>query len=61
MGAFLQAVLENDLQGAIGRADPESLAGIKGIVAYVYNALPDKCWGSKENVAAWLEAKGVTP
>jgi hypothetical protein len=58
-GRFLRAVLENDLQGAIARADPESLAAMRGICQYVFNALPGLCWGSKEKVAAWL-AQGET-
>jgi hypothetical protein len=53
-GAFLMAVLVNDLQGAIARADPESLAAMRGITQYVYGVLPCHSWGSEAKVASWL-------
>lgn len=58
-GQFLRAVLENDFQGAIGRADPESLSAIKGIAEYVFGALPSQCWGSREKINAWLSQGGA--
>ena len=57
VGQFLTSVLENDLMKAIGRADVESLAAIRGIVQFVYNAMPGPCHGSPAAVKAWL-AKG---
>jgi len=56
-GSFLQSVLENDLKGAIGRADTEALLSLKDIVQYCYNEIPSECWGSKENVKDWLQNK----
>lgn len=56
-GRFLRSVLENDLQEAVVRADAESFRCLKVIVAYVYNELPEPCWGTKKKVAAWLERK----
>ena len=53
-GGFLRAVLENDLSESIGRADPENMAALTDIVAYVFWEVPAKCWGSPEKVAAWL-------
>ena len=54
-GGFLQAVLENDLSGALGRADDENRRDIYEIVSYCYNHIPSVCWGSPEKVKEWLE------
>jgi hypothetical protein len=54
VGLFLTAVLSNNLAVAVGRADDESLAELRGIVSYVYNAMPSRCWGSPERVKAWM-------
>ncbi len=55
-GGFLQAVLCNDLMGAVGAADETSLANLLGICRYVYNDMPANCHGSSQAVAAWLSA-----
>lgn len=57
-GSFITAVLENDLRGAMGHADPESLAALPSIVSYCYNNIPGHCWGSKEVVKAWRDKGG---
>lgn len=54
-GSFLRSVLENNLQMAVGRADEQSLAALKAIVAYVRWELPGSCHGSPERVAAWIK------
>jgi len=54
-GGFLRAVLTNDLFGAIARADDQSLANIRHICQYVYNAAPSNCWGSKEAFDAHIK------
>lgn len=56
-GSFIQCVLENDLAGAIGRADLEAMDNLRHIVAYLYNEVPGGCWGSKQRVKEWLEMK----
>lgn len=53
-GGFLQAVLENDLKGSLGRADLTNRAAIHDIVMYVYNEIPGNCQGSPEKVKRWL-------
>lgn len=58
-GGFLQAILENDLREACGRADNQNQRLIWEIVEYCWNELPPTCWGSPEKVAAWLAARGV--
>lgn len=52
-GGFLDAVLRNDLSGAVGRADSRALENIPHIVAYLYNDCPSGCWGSDERVKMW--------
>ena len=53
-GSFLQAVLENDLMEAFGRADHAVMVNMPHILAYVQNNLPRDCWGSKMAVIEWL-------
>jgi hypothetical protein len=52
-GEFLQAVLRNDLQDAVSRADPENTRALPAYIGYLYNEAPAGCWGSPEKVAAW--------
>jgi len=52
-GDFLTAVLSNDLMEAFGRADRNSLAGLEGLMKFIYNYVPSACHGSKEKVSAW--------
>jgi len=53
VGGFLRAVLSNDLKGAIGRADSESLEAIKSIVMFIHWELPSACQGSVEKFIEW--------
>jgi hypothetical protein len=52
-GSFLEAVLQNNLKEAIGRADFRSLENLPHIVAYLYNDCPADCWGSVGNHKDW--------
>jgi hypothetical protein len=54
-GDFLQAVICNDLTGAVGMADDDNLLNLPAFVHYFYNEAPSNCWGSKEKMKAWLE------
>lgn len=56
---FLHAVLCNDLKEAVGRGDDENLANLPAFVVFLYNEAPGSCWGSAENVAAWIESKRI--
>lgn len=56
-GGFLEAVLTNDLFGAVGRADSLNLPAIKDICSYIYNELPSNCWHSPEAIREWQEKK----
>ena len=57
VGGFLEAVISNDLFGAMGRADDSSRANLFAICSFVYNDMPGVCWGSPAKVTAWLNAK----
>ncbi len=56
-GGFLEAVIDNDLKEACGRADEQNLAALPAIVAYLVNECPAYCWGFKGAFARWLEVK----
>jgi len=57
MGGFITAVIENDLAGAIGRADVDARENLHEIIKYLWNECPSPCWGSKEKVKAWKGLK----
>ena len=61
VGDFLRAVLENNLQSAVGHADDDNLRNLPAFVGYLYNEMPSPCWGSPEKVKAWLETSCDTP
>jgi hypothetical protein len=57
-GGFLQAVICNDLAGAMQQADDENLANIQAFAAYFYNNTPGACWGSREKMVLWGKQGG---
>ena len=59
VGDFLQAVLRNDLRGAVGRADDQNKDALQEIVTYVYWEIPSVATGSQEAIHAWVEAGRV--
>ncbi len=59
-GGFLAAVLSGDMADARGRADPNSLAALDDIVAYIEYELPSESWGSREKFDAWTKRKEVS-
>ncbi len=56
-GGFVMAVLENDLRGAVSRADVYNIAVLKDIVMWLSSNAPTACWGSPEKVKAWMKLK----
>ena len=56
-GGFLEAVLTNNLFGAIGHADDMNRVAIFDICSYVYNEIPGNCHGSHEAMSAWAEMR----
>ena len=57
VGDFLTAIICNDLQGAVSRADDENIGNLPAYAAYFYNEAPSKCHGSKENMKDWMNNK----
>ncbi len=53
--SFLEAVLTNNLKETFMLADDFNRPAIQEIVAYCRNNIPAVCWGSSENVNAWLQ------
>lgn len=58
-GRFLWAVLANDLRGACERADAHNQPRLFEIVRWLHNNAPAACWGSPENVDAWLRQEAA--
>jgi hypothetical protein len=58
-GSFLYSVLNNDLFGAVGRADAENSRAIKDICGWVYNRMPSTSWGSIDKIEAWIKQGGL--
>jgi hypothetical protein len=57
VGNFLQAVIANDLQAALSRADEYNRATLFHLVAWMYNEFSSKLWGSREIYTEHLESK----
>jgi hypothetical protein len=56
-GSCTRAILENDLVGACRNADHTTRMILFDIVAYLYNHVDLRCWGSREKVDNWIAAK----
>lgn len=59
-GGFLQAVLENDLRGAVRTADAANYQALADIVRFCSAALPAIAWGSPAAVRSWLEGSDIS-
>jgi hypothetical protein len=53
-GAFLQAVISNDLVNACAQADPRNLENLPAFAAWFRDEAPPRCWGSREKMEAWV-------
>jgi len=58
-GGFINAVLENNLMRAMGKADDFNRVAMFSICDFVYNDAPATCHGSPERVRAWIESGGI--
>lgn len=58
-GGFLTAVLENNLSGAVCKADLDNLKNLPGIVAFLYNHCPSRGFGSPARVEDWLNPREI--
>ena len=56
-GDFLEAVISNDLTGAVARADTNNLPNLPAFVSYFYNEAPSECWGSSEKYQRWISQR----
>lgn len=56
-GDFLSAVISNDLYAACERADGTNVELLHVYVAFLYNEAPGNCWGSREQLDAWVGDK----
>lgn len=56
-GAFLHAVLCNDLQESVVRAAPESLAALPHLVKLLFDYAPPYGWGTDAAVGGWLKGR----
>ena len=54
---FLQAVLEDSLSKAIGRADKESMKNLESWARLLYTYIPAESWGSREAIENWEGAE----
>ena len=60
-GSFLTAVLENNLVYSFARADMINKAAMENWACFLHWEMPSGSWGSPEKVAAWCEARQVSP
>lgn len=58
-GAFLQAVLSNDLLGAYLRADELNRIMLEAIVMFLHKHVPECCWGNERKFDDWLGVGGA--
>jgi hypothetical protein len=54
-GSFLQAVISNDAQTAITRADQQNRATFGDWFVLLHQAAPSTAWGSADAYVFWLE------
>lgn len=59
-GGFLNAIIENDLMDAVGKADPTNYTNIRALVGFFYNETPHVCHGSVEKAKRWEEEMNKT-
>src|SRR5579871_6902369 len=55
-GAFLQAVVANDLYNALRRMQPLSGEMLRNVCAWLHRYAPDVCHGSSEKLESWITA-----
>lgn len=60
-GSFLQAVLENNLSRAFGRADEVNRRALFDITTWLWNYAPADGWGSEAKVRDWSRARRGLP
>lgn len=56
-GAFLRAVLENDLISALGHANDMNMRNIPAYVEYMEEEMPRESYGSPVLVQKWMKKR----
>lgn len=56
-GPFLQAVICNDLKGAMSQADDVNFANLPAYIAFFHNEAPGGCCGSPGKMEEWVNPK----
>lgn len=59
VGSFLQAVLENNLEYAVRKADPENEAQLTNLVRLIVQDIPMGAWGNPAKVSDWISKRGM--
>jgi len=59
VGGFLTSFLENDLIGAVTRADETSFGRLRELCQFIESYAPRDCHGSFKIVRAWQKRGGV--
>ncbi len=56
-GDFVKSILCNDLVGVVKYAGAEEKPFICDIVKYIFNNIPQDCWGNTKRYQDWLNTK----
>lgn len=60
-GAFLCALLQNNLTASAIHADDNNKPLLHVWAQFLYNSLPSTAWGSPEKMTAWIQRGGMLP
>jgi len=60
-GGFFESLIVNDLWSAVSRSHPNNeWEQIRGVVKWLHWRAPQKCYGTKKKVEAWMKHKDET-
>lgn len=60
-GAFVTAIVCNDLRRTFQSAAENSVKHIEAIVAFFYQKAPAGCWGDVESMVRWQRERARSP
>ena len=58
-GSFLQAVVNNDLHGALCHADDHNINKLKEWMHFFQHVAPSGCWGDRTIARMWRDSGGL--
>lgn len=61
VGSFLDALLNNDLKGAVQKADDDNRKVIVQYVLFLTECAPYSCWGFSDATNQWIKRGGKYP